>query len=122
MCTGSIYFFSFLSKNDVCLNSFQEVLWVSPASSPAVGEFLYGDGICNTSANDGWYIDTNGDPDVVFVVTGGNGEITSIESCSGDTTPTPTVTPTITPTPQYSRWELHVLLRMQHLQRQIMVQ
>jgi hypothetical protein len=102
MCTSIILKWSTTSKNEVCTSPNTDGFYVSPAAAPALGEFIYIDSLCTTPVNDGWYIDFGVDPDVVFVVTGGLGEITSVESCSvvsQTPTPTPTVTPTYTPTP-----------------------
>ena len=103
MCTlVSTMNHSSVSKNIACTSPSIDNFYVSPGIAPALGQFLYTDPGCSTPVPNGWYIDYNVDPDVVYVVTGGSGEITSVESCSSPTptpTPTPTSTPTITPTP-----------------------
>jgi len=82
MCTFVILEWSTVDKTTVCTTPGSDGYYVSPAAAPALGEFIYIGPLCDTPANDGWYIDFGVDPDVVFVVTGGNGEITSIESCT----------------------------------------
>jgi hypothetical protein len=97
MCTainGMEY--SLISKNDACISPIVSTFYVSPLTSPAVGQSLFTDSGCTISVSNGWYIDANVDPNVVYVVTGGAGLITSTETCS---TPTPTPTPTVTQTP-----------------------
>ena len=96
MCTIISLRFSLSSKAIACSSPSQDDLYVSPSSSPAIGQFIYGENSCTTPMGDGWYIDWTVDPNTIYVVTGGNGEITSIDYC---TPVTPSVTPTQTPTP-----------------------
>ena len=97
MCTiVSSMRYSTVSKNAACTSPSIDSFYVSPLSAPAVGQFLFVDSGCNTAVPNGWYIDYNVDPNIVYVVTGGSGEITSQDVCSIET-PTPTPTPTETP-------------------------
>lgn len=88
--------YSTVSKNAACTSPSTDNFYVSPSTSPAVGQSLYIDSSCTTPVPNGWYINYNVDPITVYVVTGGAGLITSQETC-GDITPTPTATPTPTP-------------------------
>ena len=104
MCTQIIGMeFSVVSKNAACTSPTIASFYVSPLSSLAVGQTLSVNSSCTFPVNDGWYIDT-ANPNVVYVVTGGSGLITSTEFCVDPTptstaTPTQTITPTLTSTP-----------------------
>lgn len=98
MCTLiSSMRYSTTSRAIACASPSIDSFYVSPGISPAVGEYLSINATCDTPVPNGWYIDYNVDPITVYVVTGGLGRITSVETC-GDITPTPTPTPTQTPT------------------------
>jgi hypothetical protein len=86
MCTSIIFEYSFIDQSTACQSPSADAFYVSPGISPGVGEFIYFDSLCTNPINDGWFIDFNVDPDVVYVVTGGSGEITQVTSCTTQVT------------------------------------
>jgi hypothetical protein len=75
--------YSNTSINEVCNNPLSDAFSISESNFgvPNIGDTVFQVNDCITTASDGFYkLDINS-PDNVYVVTGGDGEITSIESC-----------------------------------------
>ncbi len=98
-CTAIVLKYSFVSKNAVCASPAQDTFYyddVDSSGNLSVGDIIYTDSSCTNAVNIGWFIVVAGNPNTVFVVNGTPpGQVTSIESCSPETSPTPT--PSATP-------------------------
>ena len=84
MCSGLTFSYSFDSKVSACTDPSFDTFSFDTGATPTlqVGTVLYAGGSCIVPfANDGFYQDPN-NSDVIYVVTGGAGEITSVEYCS----------------------------------------
>ncbi len=96
-CTAIVLKYSLVSKNVVCTSPSQDTFYyddVDASGNLSVGDIIYTDSSCTNPTNNGWYIVASGNPNTVFVVSGGTpGQVATTESCSPETSPTPTPTP-----------------------------
>ena len=83
MCSGLTLNYSFSSKVTACTAPLADSFSYDESITPVlqVGTILYIGITCTSPTADGFYQDPNNST-VIFVVTGGNGEITSVEYCS----------------------------------------
>jgi hypothetical protein len=83
MCSGLTLNYSFFSKVTACTAPLADSFSYDESITPVlqVGTILYIGLTCTSPTADGFYQDPNNST-VIFVVTGGNGEITSVEYCS----------------------------------------
>jgi hypothetical protein len=77
---------SFISVLDACSNPLVDGFSISEASfgNPQLGDILYIGSDCITPAPDGFYVLDPLQPNNIYIVTGGNGEITDIDSCTNE--------------------------------------
>ena len=77
---------SLISVLDACSNPIFDGFSISEASfgNPQLGDILYIGSDCITPAPDGFYVLDPLQPDNIYIVTGGNGEITDIDSCTNE--------------------------------------
>lgn len=78
--------YSLISLLDACSNPLVDGFSISEASfgNPQLGDILYIGSDCITPAPDGFYVLDPLQPDNIYIVTGGNGEITDIDSCTNE--------------------------------------
>ncbi len=80
MCTGLTLNYSLVNKVTACTAPLTDTFSYDDALTPVlqVGTVLYTGGVCTVPyASDGFYQDPNVGS-VIYVITGGNGEITSV--------------------------------------------